>query len=219
MLKFRTMVDGADAELDAISSLNESDGVLFKIRSDPRVTRSGRFLRRHSLDELPQLWNVVRGEMSSSGPRPPLPSEVEQYETDAHRRLLVKPGLTGLWQVSGRSELTWEDSVRLDLYYVENWSPALDVQILWRTIGAVIRGRGAYCQRPAATQHPAPLGRLAHRFDGNFQGRAQVPRVLEEVGQLPRHASRSPLRRLVHPVRGRCRADRRTSGYPRCRSG
>jgi exopolysaccharide biosynthesis polyprenyl glycosylphosphotransferase len=144
MLKFRTMVDGADVDLDAVSHLNESDGVLFKIRADPRVTRTGRFLRRHSLDELPQLWNVLRGQMSIVGPRPPLPSEVEQYGTDAHRRLLVKPGLSGLWQVSGRSELSWEESVRLDLYYVENWSPALDVQILWRTVGAVIRGRGAY---------------------------------------------------------------------------
>lgn len=144
MLKFRTMVTGADAGLDAVTHLNESDGVLFKIRADPRVTRTGRFLRRHSLDELPQLWNVVRGQMSIVGPRPPLPSEVERYGTDARRRLLVKPGLSGLWQVSGRSELSWEESVRLDLYYVENWSPLLDAQILWRTIGAVIRGRGAY---------------------------------------------------------------------------
>ena len=100
--------------------------------------------RRHSLDELPQLWNVLVGQMSIVGPRPPLPSEVQRYGTDAQRRLLVKPGMSGLWQVSGRAELSWEESVRLDLYYVENWSPALDAQILWRTFGAVLRGRGAY---------------------------------------------------------------------------
>ncbi|MFI5053492.1 MAG: sugar transferase [Acidimicrobiia bacterium] len=143
MLKFRTMVDGADERLSSVEHLNETDGALFKIRSDPRVTRVGRFLRRHSLDELPQLWNVFRGQMSIIGPRP-LPSEAALHGTAAHRRLLVKPGISGLWQVSGRSELSWEESIRLDLYYVENWSPALDAQILWRTIGAVVRGRGAY---------------------------------------------------------------------------
>jgi exopolysaccharide biosynthesis polyprenyl glycosylphosphotransferase len=144
MFKFRTMVDDASARLDDIAHLDESDGVLFKIRTDPRVTRGGRFLRRHSLDELPQLWNVLRGQMSIVGPRPPLPSEVQHYGSDAQRRLLVKPGMSGLWQVSGRSELSWEESIRLDLYYVENWSPALDAQIIWRTVGAVVRGRGAY---------------------------------------------------------------------------
>jgi exopolysaccharide biosynthesis polyprenyl glycosylphosphotransferase len=144
MFKFRTMVDDATARLDDIAHLDESDGVLFKIRTDPRVTPGGRFLRRHSLDELPQLWNVLRGQMSIVGPRPPLPSEVQHYGSDAQRRLLVKPGMSGLWQVSGRSELSWEESIRLDLYYVENWSPALDAQIIWRTVGAVVRGRGAY---------------------------------------------------------------------------
>jgi exopolysaccharide biosynthesis polyprenyl glycosylphosphotransferase len=144
MFKFRTMVDDAPARLDDIAHLDESDGVLFKIRTDPRVTPGGRFLRRHSLDELPQLWNVLRGQMSIVGPRPPLPSEVQHYGSDAQRRLLVKPGMSGLWQVSGRSELSWEESIRLDLYYVENWSPALDAQIIWRTVGAVVRGRGAY---------------------------------------------------------------------------
>jgi exopolysaccharide biosynthesis polyprenyl glycosylphosphotransferase len=144
MFKFRTMVADAPARLDDLVHLDESDGVLFKIRTDPRVTRSGHFLRRHSLDELPQLWNVLRGQMSVVGPRPPLPSEVQQYGSDAQRRLLVKPGMSGLWQVSGRSELSWEESIRLDLYYVENWSPALDAQIIWRTVGAVVRGRGAY---------------------------------------------------------------------------
>jgi lipopolysaccharide/colanic/teichoic acid biosynthesis glycosyltransferase len=114
------------------------------MRSDPRVTRVGRLLRRFSLDELPQLINVMRGEMSLIGPRPPLPAEVEQYEDDAVRRLRVKPGLTGLWQVSGRSDLSWEESVRLDLWYVDNWSLVLDMQILGRTAAAVLRGRGAY---------------------------------------------------------------------------
>jgi exopolysaccharide biosynthesis polyprenyl glycosylphosphotransferase len=144
MYKFRTMVDDADARRADVAHLDEADGVLFKIRADPRVTGAGRFLRVHSLDELPQLWNVVRGQMSIVGPRPPLPSEVQHYGSDAQRRLLVKPGMSGLWQVSGRSELSWEESIRLDLYYVENWSPALDAQILWRTVGAVVRGRGAY---------------------------------------------------------------------------
>jgi lipopolysaccharide/colanic/teichoic acid biosynthesis glycosyltransferase len=144
MYKFRTMVDDADQRQHEVAHLDEADGVLFKIRVDPRVTRAGSVLRRHSLDELPQLWNVLRGQMSIVGPRPPLPSEVQQYGSDAQRRLLVKPGMSGLWQVSGRSELSWEESIRLDLYYVENWSPALDAQILWRKIGAVVRGRGAY---------------------------------------------------------------------------
>jgi lipopolysaccharide/colanic/teichoic acid biosynthesis glycosyltransferase len=144
MYKFRTMVDDADRRQHEVAHLDEADGVLFKIRADPRVTRGGAVLRRHSVDELPQLWNVLRGQMSIVGPRPPLPSEVQHYGSDAQRRLLVKPGMSGLWQVSGRSELSWEESIRLDLYYVENWSPALDAQILWRTIGAVVRGRGAY---------------------------------------------------------------------------
>jgi exopolysaccharide biosynthesis polyprenyl glycosylphosphotransferase len=144
MFKFRTMLAGADARLAEVAHLDDADGALFKIRADPRVTRTGGFLRRHSLDELPQLWNVLRGQMSIVGPRPPLPTEVQHYGSDAQRRLLVKPGMSGLWQVSGRSELSWEESIRLDLYYVENWSPALDAQILWRTVGAVLRGRGAY---------------------------------------------------------------------------
>jgi lipopolysaccharide/colanic/teichoic acid biosynthesis glycosyltransferase len=114
------------------------------MRRDPRVTRVGRVLRRLSLDELPQLLNVLRGEMSLVGPRPPLPEEVEKYGTDMRRRLVVKPGMTGLWQVSGRSDLSWEESVRLDLRYVENWSLILDLQILWKTWSAVIRGEGAY---------------------------------------------------------------------------
>ena len=144
LVKFRSMVPSAEDLLIDLTDKNESGGVLFKIRRDPRVTRVGRVLRRLSLDELPQLWNVVKGEMSLVGPRPPLPSEVELYAEDARRRLLVKPGLTGLWQVSGRSDLSWEESVRLDLYYVENWSFVMDLMIIVRTIGAVVAARGAY---------------------------------------------------------------------------
>ena len=142
--KFRTMVVGAESLKAALRSRNEHDGVLFKMRRDPRVTPVGAWLRRYSLDELPQLVNVVRGEMSLVGPRPPLPEEVARYGHDVRRRLVVKPGLTGLWQVSGRSDLSWEESVRLDLRYVENWSLTLDIQILWKTWSAVIRGAGAY---------------------------------------------------------------------------
>jgi exopolysaccharide biosynthesis polyprenyl glycosylphosphotransferase len=144
VFKFRTMVAGADRMVSQLSMLNESDGLLFKMRADPRVTRVGRFLRKFSLDELPQFVNVLRGDMSLVGPRPPLPSEVAQYDGDVARRLLVKPGITGLWQVSGRSDLSWEDGIRLDLFYVENWSLASDITILWKTLGAVIRSRGAY---------------------------------------------------------------------------
>jgi exopolysaccharide biosynthesis polyprenyl glycosylphosphotransferase len=142
--KFRTMVVSAEDDLADLAHLNDHDGVLFKLRDDPRRTTLGYWLRRFSLDELPQLWHVVTGQMSLVGPRPPLPSEVECYGDDMRRRLLVKPGLTGLWQVSGRADLAWEEAVRLDLYYVDNWSPALDLLILWKTANAVIRGRGAY---------------------------------------------------------------------------
>jgi lipopolysaccharide/colanic/teichoic acid biosynthesis glycosyltransferase len=143
MWKFRTMSVDAEDRLGEVAHLNEHDGVLFKITDDPRATRVGRLLRRWSIDELPQLWNVVRGEMSIVGPRPPLPHEVERYDLQVRRRLLVKPGLTGLWQVSGRAGLSWEESVRLDLHYVENWSPSLDAVILVKTIVAVLRRRGA----------------------------------------------------------------------------
>ncbi|MFC4050275.1 sugar transferase [Actinomadura syzygii] len=144
VLKFRTMVPDAEARRLELLQQNENDGVLFKIRADPRVTPVGRWLRRYSLDELPQLFNVLRGDMSLVGPRPPLPEEVAQYGGDVYRRLVVKPGLTGLWQVSGRSDLTWEESVRLDLRYVDNWTLALDLQIMWKTWSAVFRGSGAY---------------------------------------------------------------------------
>ncbi|MFB4316848.1 sugar transferase [Actinomadura sp. 21ATH] len=144
MLKFRTMVVGADRRRDEVAAPNARNGVLFKLRDDPRVTRLGGRLRRFSLDELPQLVNVLRGEMSLVGPRPPLPDEVDRYGEDVHRRLAVKPGMTGLWQVSGRSDLPWDEAVRLDLRYIENWSLTLDTQILWKTIAAVVRGQGAY---------------------------------------------------------------------------
>ncbi|MCY1673806.1 sugar transferase [Pseudarthrobacter sp. SL88] len=144
MLKFRSMVVDAEQRLMELENRNEGSGVLFKIRNDPRITPVGRFLRKFSLDELPQLFNVLAGAMSLVGPRPPLPKEVEGYERDVRRRLLVKPGLTGLWQVSGRSNLSWQDSVRLDLYYVENWSLAGDVVILLKTGRAVFASTGAY---------------------------------------------------------------------------
>jgi exopolysaccharide biosynthesis polyprenyl glycosylphosphotransferase len=144
MLKFRSMVPGADQQVAGLSDGNDSDGLLFKMRADPRVTPVGRWLRRLSLDELPQLVNVLRGDMSLVGPRPPLPTEVARYDTSVSRRLLVKPGLTGLWQISGRSDLPWEEAVRLDLRYVENWSLAMDVSILWRTARAVVSASGAY---------------------------------------------------------------------------
>jgi exopolysaccharide biosynthesis polyprenyl glycosylphosphotransferase len=143
--KFRTMIQNADRQQVALLEHNESGGALFKIKKDPRITPMGLWLRRWSVDELPQLVNVVKGEMSLVGPRPPLPQEVAEYgDEDVRRRLVVKPGMTGLWQVSGRSDLTWEESVRLDLRYVENWSLLLDLQILWKTCNAVLFGRGAY---------------------------------------------------------------------------
>lgn len=142
--KFRTMVVDAEARLTKLAAFNEATGVLFKMREDPRVTKLGAQLRRWSLDELPQLFNVLIGDMSLVGPRPSLPQEAARYGNDMRRRLKVKPGITGLWQVSGRSDLSWEEAVRLDIRYVENWSVALDLQILWKTCSAVIRGAGAY---------------------------------------------------------------------------
>ncbi|CAL9410888.1 sugar transferase [Streptomyces sp. Tu 3180] len=144
MLKFRTMVAGADRARAELADRNEGAGLLFKLRRDPRVTRVGAVLRRYSIDELPQLFNVLTGSMSLVGPRPPLPEETAAYGPDIRRRLLVKPGLTGLWQISGRSDLSWEETVRLDLRYVEDWSLALDTVILWKTLRAVLHGQGAY---------------------------------------------------------------------------
>lgn len=142
--KFRTMVEGAEAKLDELSERNEADGVLFKLRDDPRVTAVGRLLRRTSLDELPQLLNVLRGEMSLVGPRPALPEETDRYSGELRERLRVKPGLTGLWQVNGRQELTFADYVHYDLLYAEHWSLGLDFRVLARTIPAVLSGRGSW---------------------------------------------------------------------------
>jgi exopolysaccharide biosynthesis polyprenyl glycosylphosphotransferase len=144
MLKFRSMYRDADRRRADLSAVNEAIGPLFKMRNDPRVTRVGRVMRRTSLDELPQLLNVLRGEMSLVGPRPPIPTEVEQYEPWQLGRLRAVPGMTGLWQVSGRSEVSFHDMVRLDLHYIRNWSFSLDLEILWRTLPAVIGNRGAY---------------------------------------------------------------------------
>ncbi|WUH89640.1 sugar transferase [Streptomyces sp. NBC_00433] len=143
VLKVRTMRVGSELQRHALAGSNEADGHLFKIREDPRVTRAGRLMRRFSLDELPQLFNVVMGHMSLVGPRP-LPLEDSAFSEQAIRRLLVRPGLTGLWQVSGRSSLSWEETLRLDLAYVDTWSLRLDLVILARTPRAVLRGEGAY---------------------------------------------------------------------------
>jgi lipopolysaccharide/colanic/teichoic acid biosynthesis glycosyltransferase len=138
------MVPDAEARRAELVALNEADGPLFKMKNDPRVTRLGRFLRRSSLDELPQLINVLRGEMSLIGPRPALPSEVEQYESWHHRRLEVSPGLAGLSQALGRSDMSFDETVRLDIYYAENWSLGMDLRILLMLIPAVLSGKGAY---------------------------------------------------------------------------
>lgn len=142
MLKFRTMVPGADSLREELAGENEHEGALFKIRNDPRITRVGRVLRKYSLDELPQLFNVLAGDMVLVGPRPCLAHETSEFDDAARRRFMAKPGLTGLWQVSGRSDLPWQEAVRLDLYYVENWSPLLDLLILFRTLRVVLRGLG-----------------------------------------------------------------------------
>jgi exopolysaccharide biosynthesis polyprenyl glycosylphosphotransferase len=144
LCKFRTMVVDAEQRLAELATHNDSDGLLFKIRQDPRITRVGKWLRHHSLDELPQLLNVLAGDMSLVGPRPALPDETSAYGYHVRRRLAVKPGITGLWQVNGRSDLPWDEAVRLDVSYVENWSFLLDLQILWKTWSAVWHGDGAY---------------------------------------------------------------------------
>jgi lipopolysaccharide/colanic/teichoic acid biosynthesis glycosyltransferase len=138
------MVVDAEKRKAELMARNENDGVLFKLRKDPRVTAIGAHLRRWSVDELPQLFNVFLGDMSLVGPRPALPDEAAKYAEHVHRRLVVKPGITGLWQVNGRSSLSWHESVRLDLRYVENWSFTLDLQILWKTVSALLRRSGAY---------------------------------------------------------------------------
>ncbi|WP_162940095.1 sugar transferase [Gryllotalpicola protaetiae] len=145
MVKFRSMVTDAEARLASLrTASDDGNGMLFKLKVDPRVTRVGRLLRKYSIDEFPQFWNILIGEMSLVGPRPPLPAEVAEYANPVHRRLYIKPGLTGLWQISGRSDLSWDESVRLDLYYVENWSLAGDLMILWRTVRVLLSPVGAY---------------------------------------------------------------------------
>lgn len=144
MVKFRSMKTDAEQQLAALKEQNEGSGLLFKMKDDPRVTRIGKVLRKLSLDELPQFWNVLIGDMSVVGPRPPLPSEVTAYDGTVFRRLYIKPGITGLWQVSGRSDLSWDESVRLDLRYVENWSVMNDLQIMWRTAKVMVQPSGAY---------------------------------------------------------------------------
>ncbi|GAB2888630.1 sugar transferase [Myroides odoratimimus subsp. xuanwuensis] len=143
-LKFRTMVTNAEELLESLHAEQGHEEGLFKMKDDPRITKPGKWLRRFSIDELPQLYNVLRGDMSLVGPRPPLALEVASYDSAMHRRLRVRPGLTGLWQVSGRSDLSWQEAIRLDLYYVDNWSMVQDLSILARTVGAVLRSRGAY---------------------------------------------------------------------------
>jgi lipopolysaccharide/colanic/teichoic acid biosynthesis glycosyltransferase len=144
MWKFRTMVVDAEKLRDGLDGTNQADGVLFKLRADPRVTRVGRWLRRFAIDELPQLFNVMRGDMSLVGPRPALPEEALNYDERVRGRLRVKPGLTGLWQVNGRHELVFEDYLRYDLFYVENWSVMMDLYILAKTVPALIAARGSY---------------------------------------------------------------------------
>jgi exopolysaccharide biosynthesis polyprenyl glycosylphosphotransferase len=144
MVKFRSMRVDAEAVKTELAAQNEVSGPMFKMKRDPRITRVGAILRKYSIDELPQFWNVLIGDMSIVGPRPPLPSEVTTYDGRIYRRLYIKPGITGLWQISGRSDLQWDETVRLDLRYVENWSVIGDLVILWRTVGTVLQARGAY---------------------------------------------------------------------------
>ena len=144
MLKFRSMYKDADERLVDLQGFNEADGPLFKIKDDPRVTRIGRFIRKHSIDELPQFVNCLLGQLSTVGPRPPLPNEVAQYDERALKRLAVKPGITGMWQVRGRSDVTFDEMVDFDLYYIENRSFAMDLRLVGKTVTVVFKGDGAY---------------------------------------------------------------------------
>ena len=144
MYKFRSMVVGAEEKQSQLQDQNDAQGLIFKMKNDPRVTLAGRFLRKFSLDELPQLFNVIKGDMSIVGPRPPLLNEVESYNSWHKKRLNIPPGITGLWQVSGRSELSFEEMVKLDLFYIESWSLWLDIKIMMKTIPVVLFARGAY---------------------------------------------------------------------------
>jgi exopolysaccharide biosynthesis polyprenyl glycosylphosphotransferase len=144
LYKFRSMVQNADSLKTSLSTLNEASGPVFKIRNDPRITPIGRYLRKFSLDELPQLWNILRGDMSIVGPRPPLPNEVHNYQPWQLRRLSVPQGLTCIWQISGRSNINFDDWVKLDLRYIDSWSLILDLKIIIQTFFSVLRGHGAY---------------------------------------------------------------------------
>ncbi len=177
MLKFRTMAVDADDRRTGLLATGAGSQLLFKMRQDPRVTPLGRLLRRASLDELPQLVNVVRGDMALVGPRPALPSETALYDVEARRRLVVRPGLTGLWQVSGRSDLTWEESIRLDLRYVEGWSLGLDAWILLRTVGAVARPAWRVL---TATSLRLGMRQGAHRLDRGSTGLEARPRTARQ---------------------------------------
>jgi exopolysaccharide biosynthesis polyprenyl glycosylphosphotransferase len=203
LYKFRTMVVDAEQRLAELLAQNECDGALFKIRRDPRVTRVGDWLRRRSLDELPQLMNVLIGEMSLVGPRPALPSEADVYSHHVRRRLAVKPGITGLWQVSGRSDLPWDEAVRLDVRYVENWSFVLDLQILWKTWSAVTHGDGAYLAGRRASYSCA----IKSRTGEVRKRRVQTTGGIHE--RAARHVERSR-RAVTHAVcarwAGYCRA-------------
>ncbi|WP_336032878.1 sugar transferase [Geodermatophilus sp. FMUSA9-8] len=179
MLKFRSMVVDADRQVEALQAQNTSDGLLFKMRTDSRVTRVGRWLRRLSLDELPQLLNVLGGSMSLVGPRPPLPHEVAGYGSSVSRRLLVRPGLTGLWQISGRSDLSWEESVRLDLRHVQNWLLALDALIVAKTFRAVLSRSGAYWSAIASWSQSC--GRLWNAAVGGGVQRTLTRRAMTSV--------------------------------------
>jgi exopolysaccharide biosynthesis polyprenyl glycosylphosphotransferase len=214
LYKFRTMVPDAEQRKSQLVTHNEANGVLFKIRRDPRVTRPGAWLRRWSLDELPQLINVLIGDMSLVGPRPALPDEVACYGGHMLRRLVVKPGMTGLWQVSGRSDVSWEEAERLDLHYVENWSLALDLQVLWKTGSAVIRGSGAYlptsAQRAPACPDPGPESSRAVRPAGLAGGSGPRRRRISGACRVPADQGASPAprdaqRRAHLPLPGRPR--------------
>ena len=193
MLKFRSMVTDAEARLLELQDRNEGSGVLFKVKDDPRVTPFGRALRRYSLDELPQLWNVLAGSMSLVGPRPPLPNEVERYEEDVNRRLLTKPGITGLWQVSGRSNLSWDESVKIDLYYVENWSITGDLVILTEDR----ESRGREPRRLLSSPAGAPIGGIAWP-DSSCRSGSSSPAVPSRCSR----ACAPPSRRPASPASG-----------------
>jgi exopolysaccharide biosynthesis polyprenyl glycosylphosphotransferase len=219
--KFRSMVVDAEARKADLESVNEVNGVLFKIRRDPRLTPMGGWLRRWSIDEVPQLLNVLHGEMSMVGPRPwaVLPYE-KAVGAEGHvpRRLAVKPGLTGLWQVSGRANLPWEESVRLDLRYVEHWSLTLDLQIMWKTARAVARGTGAYCDRDGPERAPRRLTTVTRRWPARARCAGTLgPAPQPGTGSPPRagRAGRErPARRQLRSADDPCGSARAEAAFP-----